>query len=260
MKRKFISVVLAATMMLTACSSNESGRNQSSSDRDNYEIEEEETEDTELPTNTPTPAPIMAKLKEVAIGDVVYFGAYEQDNDMSNGKEDIEWLVIAKEGNKALLISKYALDCQKYNTEYGFVTWETCSLRSWLNNNFINSAFDAREQDQILTVTITNSNNAFWETEGGNDTNDKVFILSIGEANKYFSSNWERVCQGTAYCYAQGARKYDNGYCRWWLRSPGNLSDMATYVDRIGDINDYGDNILGYDFAVRPALWINLES
>lgn len=74
------------------------------------------------------------------------FGKYEQDNNTSNGKEKIEWLVLEVKDGKALVISKYALDCKPYNTSSTNVTWETCSLRNWLNNDFINSAFSATEK------------------------------------------------------------------------------------------------------------------
>ena len=73
----------------------------------------------------------IEKMKIAEVGDIVYFGAYEQDNNTSNGKEDIEWIVLAKENGKVLVISKYALDCQEYNSTYTDVTWEACSLRTW---------------------------------------------------------------------------------------------------------------------------------
>lgn len=80
------------------------------------------------------------------VGHYVSFGKYEQDNNTSNGKEKIEWLVLEVKDGKALVISKYALDCKPYNTSSTNVTWETCSLRNWLNNDFINSAFSATEK------------------------------------------------------------------------------------------------------------------
>ncbi|MDY6017558.1 MAG: TIR domain-containing protein, partial [Oscillospiraceae bacterium] len=82
----------------------------------------------------------VEKLKVAKAGDYVFFGAYEQDNSASNGKEHIEWLVLEVKDGKALVISKYALDCKQYNTNYTDVTWEACTLRRWLNNDFINAA------------------------------------------------------------------------------------------------------------------------
>ena len=80
-------------------------------------------------------------IKQAKVGDYVVFGQYEQDNDTSNGKEDVEWLVLDVQEDRALLISKYLLDCKPYNTTDDHVTWETCTLRKWLNDEFINTAF-----------------------------------------------------------------------------------------------------------------------
>ena len=79
------------------------------------------------------------KNKNIKVGDYVNFGTYEQDNNTSNGKEEVEWLVLEVKDGKALIISKYALDCKPYNTGLTGATWETCTLRKWLNNNFINA-------------------------------------------------------------------------------------------------------------------------
>ena len=89
-------------------------------------------------------------LKNSKVGDIVYFGTYEQDNDTSNGKEDIEWLVLAKKGNRILVISDKALDRQPYNSSRTRVTWETCTLRKWLNNDFINAALLPRKGLRFL--------------------------------------------------------------------------------------------------------------
>lgn len=111
----------------------------------------------------------------------------------------MEWLVLAKEGNKVLVISKYALDCQPYNTSFTSVTWETCSLRKWLNGTFINNAFSAEEQAMIPTVTVSADKNPDYSTDPGNATQDKVFLLSITEANQYFTSDEARKCGTTEY-------------------------------------------------------------
>ena len=203
---------------------------------------------------------VKQKLSATEVGSTVFFGSYEQDNVASNGKEAIEWIVLAKEGNRALLISRYALDCQQYNTSWTSVTWETCSLRKWLNGTFIRNAFSSDEQRIIKSTTVTADKNPSYSTSPGNDTTDKVFLLSITEVNKYFSSNSARQCKGTDYCYAKGAYKDTNGNCWWWLRSPGYHSDCAAYVYYDGSVGDYGDIVYGADDAVRPALWIDLGS
>lgn len=202
-----------------------------------------------------------AGLTNVNVGSTIKFGFYEQDNNTSNGKEEIEWKVLAVDGNKALVISQYALDCQKYNSStYKDTTWEKCSLRTWLNGTFYNAAFGSDHQKMIASSTVTADKNPSYSTSPGNNTTDKVFLLSITEVNKYFSSDSARQCQGTAYCYAQGAYKASNGNCWWWLRSPGSSSRGAAYVDFGGSVYSHGDNVLNDFDAVRPALWINLGS
>ncbi len=201
------------------------------------------------------------KLKSANVGDYVFFGTYEQDNNTSNGKENIEWLVLEVKDGKALVISKYALDCQQYNTSYADVTWETCTLRNWLNNNFINSAFTANEKAMIPTVTVSADENPSYSTNPGNATQDRVFLLSITEANKYFSSDSARQCKPTEYAVAGGA--FVNSYndnCYWWLRSPGCCQSWAAYFDDYGGVVEDGGRVGHHGFAVRPALWIDLSA
>ena len=196
-------------------------------------------------------------FSKATVGSTVFFGAYEQDNDTSNGKEDIEWLVLAKSGNKMLVISKYALDGQEYNTSYTSVTWETCSLRKWLNGTFINNAFSAEEQAMIPTVNVAADKNPDYITDPGNATQD-----SITEANQYYTSDEARKCAPTDYAIAQGAYTSDiykaggRGTCWWWLRSPCATQYMAAFVNCLGVVYGYSYSV-GVDYgAVRPALWI----
>ena len=208
----------------------------------------------------------VEKLKVAKVGDYVFFGAYEQDNNTSNGKEDVEWLVLEVKDGKALVISKYALDCQQYNTSYTDVTWETCTLRKWLNGTFINNAFSAEEQAMIPTVTVSADKNPEYSTNPGNATQDKAFLLSITEVNKYFTSDEARKCAPTDYAIAQGAwtsESYtigDKATCGWWLRSPGYYQNYAARVDDDGDVDGHGSSVNSDVRAVRPALWITLDS
>ena len=176
-----------------------------------------------------------SRFKNAEVGQTISFGSYEQDNNTSNGKEEIEWIVLAKEGNRMLVTSKYGLDCQQYNTEDEDVTWETCTLRKWLNGTFLNDAFSGDERSQISMTKVTADKNPEYDTDPGKDTEDKVFLLSIPEAEKYFSTDDERVLKPTEYAVEEGAWKYEwdeddedqaeyekyDGNGVWWLRSPG---------------------------------------
>lgn len=206
-------------------------------------------------------------VKNASVGDTITFGAYEQDNNTSNGKEAIEWTVLDKDGMSLLLISKQALDCQQYNTSYTDVTWESCSLRKWMNGTFLNKAFNAEEQAQIQNTTVSADKNPEYNTNPGNATTDKVFLLSINEVEKYFNSDEARKCAPTAYAKAQGAYTSDiyktasgAATCWWWLRSPGDTQNYAATVYSAGSVYCIGNTVnFAYD-AVRPALWINLDS
>ncbi len=204
--------------------------------------------------------------EELTSGDgvLVTFGAYEQDNDLENGPEPIEWIVLDVQDGRALLISKYGLDCQPYNTTRKTVTWETCSLRAWLNGDFLNSAFSDDETKLVLETTVDNSKitigrNFGWNTDWQPDTKDKVFLLSYKEAKEYFASNEERICQPTAYALLQGAYAYKES-CWLWLRSIRTgryYQGEAAYVNTDGRIGN-SHNVDYNNGAVRPAMWIDL--
>lgn len=214
-----------------------------------------------------------ARDAKFAVGNYVSFGTYPQTK-AGNDATPIEWLVLARDGNKALLISRYGLDAQRYNKDTTSVTWETCTLRTWLNGTFYNKAFSSAEQAAILTTNVDNRKNqcySGWSTSSGNNTQDKVFLLSYAEANKYFgvtydnSSNTKSRVAPTAYAIAQGAwtsysnKTTDSTYAGWWwLRSPGTYQDYAAIVYFVGSLDfNYVDSDSG---SVRPALWVNLES
>ncbi len=206
--------------------------------------------------------------KNFKVGDSYTFGAYEQDNDQENGKEAIEWIVLDKDTNDGLsllLVSKQALDCQPYNSSYTDVTWESCSLRKWLNDTFLNEAFTSAEQEKIQNTKVSADKNPGYSTDPGKDTTDKVFLLSIPEAEQYFSTDEARKCVPTAYAIAQGAYtsdRYTSGgkaTCLWWLRSPGCAQIRAADVVG-GVVFCYGDSVRADSVCVRPALWIDLAA
>lgn len=191
-------------------------------------------------------------------GDVITFGHYEQDGDISNGPEAIEWLVLEAKDDKALVISKYALYRNPYNTKSEDVTWETCTLREWLNHDFMQSAFSTTEQGAILTTTVSADQDATFKANPGNATQDKIYLLSISEVNLYFGSESERLCKPTAYAKAQGAFIDENGIGWWWLRSPGRSQNLAARVNQDGTFNNgHVDRVMG---SIRPAMWISLQS
>ncbi len=189
-------------------------------------------------------------------------GKITMETQITDGKINLKGnfvLVLAKENNRLLLLSLYALDSQPYNEKDTWVTWETCTLRKWLNNDFLNEAFSDAERSMIPTVTVSADKNPVYSTSPGNATQDMVFLLSISEVNKYFTSDSTRVCNPTAYATQQGAKTNDSGSCWWWLRSPGSDRRHAADVSYYGHANDNG-NYLYWDFgAIRPALWVQFD-
>ena len=141
-------------------------------------------------------------IKSIKIGDVYKFGSYIQNKGwmgVFNEKQEIEWIVLDKNGVSLLLISKYALDCKQYNEKFSLVTWEDCTLRKWLNKTFINDAFSEEEQKLIQTTTVNAESNPSYDTNAGSDTKDKVFLLSIQEVNNYFKEYMALTCDPTPY-------------------------------------------------------------
>lgn len=204
-------------------------------------------------------------LKKADIGDIVFLGVYEQDDITFNGKEAIEWLVLAKENNKILVISDKALDCQPYNTTDTYVTWENCSLREWLNSTFFSSAFSTEEQSLILDTNVSADKNPEYNVDPGNATTDKVFLLSINDVEKYFASDEYRWCSPTSYAKKKGAYISTGGViggvanCMWWLRSSVFYYGLpfATIVGESGLVSY--ESVSADDACVRPAMWIEVS-
>ena len=211
--------------------------------------------------------------KSVNVEDTVYFGKYEQDGNTKNGKEEIEWQVLEKKGNKALLISKKVLDVQPYNKEFKDITWAKCTLRKWLNKDFMKAAFNDKE---IKKIQKYKRNNKEYRTKGGKYIIDKVFPLSGDEAAKYCKTDEKRKAEITNYGIKRIAKvlgktekkireelewfsESKNVRVRYWLRSPGFLLNSAAIIDYDGLTYEGGEYIHNGTLGVRPALWVNLN-
>ena len=203
-----------------------------------------------------------AGISDLSAAETLVFGAYEQDNDETNGAEPIEWIVLARAQGKTLITSKYALDCAAYNEERADVTWETSSLRAWLNGEFLNAAFTAEEQARLAPAEVKAEKNPSYDTDPGADVTDRVFLLSLNEAQAYFAADEARACRATPYADAKSTwfdpAKAADGYvlCTWWLRTPGSVPDKATACTDAGWAETGGSSVSTADFAVRPALWL----
>ena len=194
-------------------------------------------------------------------GNSITLGNYPQTK-AGNDNTPIEWMVLENDGETALLISRYELDCKPYNEKYEDTTWEKCTLRSWLNNEFYNRAFSTEEKQYILQSNVRADKNPEYSTNPGNMTKDRVFLLSVVEANKFFKSDDARMCALTDYAIQQGAYTSDDWKvegrktCWWWLRSPGRISSHAACVSVDGSMYNY--LVDDGKFAVRPCVRVRL--
>ena len=172
--------------------------------------------------------------------------------------EPIKWRVLQSENGEAFLLSDVILDKQLYNENDKYVTWEKSSLRAWLNKKFINTAFSDEEKEKINITEIVNQDNPVYGIEGGNNTFDKIFLLSLSEVSeqqdgeKYgFLDDEIRAC---------GKSDFSKTVSWWWLRSPGRNSFSAAEVDCCGWILRCGVDVCYDSDGVRPALHLNLSS
>jgi hypothetical protein len=204
------------------------------------------TSSTTTPSGTTsTTTPDEGERLVSKVGDSASYGTY-------NG-EAIEWQTLAVDlvANKALLISKDVIAMMQYNDIHGQeVTWETASLRTWLNSDFYNAAFTDEQKAIILETALSTPANSEYQTPGGNDTVDKVFLLSEAEVNQYFANDEAMVA------------KYNGDTVAWWTRTPGDklLNVVHVYADRhgglymMGNTADNENNSCG----VRPAIWVDI--
>lgn len=198
-------------------------------------------------------------------GDTVFFGHWEQDGDLGNGSEPIEWIVLDKIDGQLLLLSASCLEGITYNTEsFTPVTWETCSLRRWLNEDFFSQAFTEAERTWIPSVVNENPAHSVVGTPGGQDTVDQVFILCERDTVIYLKNDADRLEIGrapaTQAAVANGLQANEEGYASWWLRSPGMYDYIAQFVDQNGTpyINGASTDI-DYMCGVRPAIWLDVK-
>jgi len=188
-----------------------------------------------------------------------------------------KWRVLDVQGDKALMITEDVIEQRPYNEDLANVAWETCHLRKYLNNEFLQK-FSGEERGKIIETRISNPGNLWYGTPGGSDTMDKIFLLSLDEVDQYFgnsgdyqqkrrkdleNSKWITDRDGLYLSNTHDSdrlAKFNNEACWWWLRSPGSDSDDAATVDSDGSVDVEGLGVHFLDGGVRPAFWLNLKS
>lgn len=222
--------------------------------------------------------------------DNVYFGTYRQSSDGRGGYniDPVKWRVLANANGQLFLLADQNLDVFQYHTEKESVTWERSTMRSWLNgygassnaggdngtdytsDNFLGSAFSDKEQAAIVETTVVNDDNKDEDIgtngEGGNDTTDRIFLLSLAEVyNRSYFPDYRLFSTNTA--YVAGGGKLDSGMYGvdkndwWWLRSPGFDNTRAAFIEwEDGSPVADGNPVNNKNTAVRPAFNLDLSS
>ncbi len=177
-------------------------------------------------------------VKDSEVGDRITYGNYEQDGVIENGTEPIEWIVLAKEKNRVLVISNYVLDCQPYNASGNYTRWEGSSIKKWTNGTFVETAFTLQEQRSVL----------------------EAFLLSGAEVSKYVRPLDADIGIATDYVLQNTNIINKKGTCRWWTRVIVEGEASARVVDFDGRSDDWGTSVERTTVGVRPAMWISLEN
>lgn len=175
-------------------------------------------------------------IRQAALGDIVMFA-------------NLEWRVLEKQDNQALLIKDKAISDIPFRTAdttdtendaNTSTTWENSSARDWLNGAFLNENFCQAEIDAIKETAVTAEDNPVYGTDAGQDTIDKVYLLSSGEASRYYD-----ILHGTETC--------------WWLRTPGAHTGSMCFVYPDKTVMNYGYDSTDDTFTIKPVMWVDIS-
>lgn len=221
-------------------------------------------------------SPALAENTTPKRGDVITMGTYEQDGNTKNGAEPIEWMVLDEKDDRLLVISVKALDVMSYQSARNItashashlssIWWGNCSLRKWLNKDFLTKSFSADEQEKILSTKISTS--VFTQTIRGTfETEDHLFCLSIAEVNQYFPTSQSMLCEKTK---TVKEKESEGIHISWWLRDITGDSSLsyaqdfpscAAYVSGSPSKGEYISDLVYLNLlGVRPAMWIRRDS
>jgi hypothetical protein len=211
---------------------------------------------TPAPTPSPMPAPTPHPYIPPEILDRIRFG-------------ERNWIVLDVQDDRVKLLHETVITGHPYHSTNTAVTWATSSSRAWLNGEFLNS-FSEADRARIRETNVVNNDNPWYGTNGGENTTDRIFLLSIEEVVRYFGDSGQlqnRPSENTReindnYNNARIARNAEGIASQWWLRSPGNVRTAAAYVGRRGGLLAVaGMGVTSwslYEGGLRPALWLNL--
>ncbi len=238
MFKKLLSVILCLLLVVGLVACGGGSATNSSNVGDNSNVPSGGSYNANLKSQIQNCTPITKYTENTSVDrmDTIIFG-------MDKNGDTIEWIVLEKSNNKALLLSKYLLTSHMFNDVYTYIDWENCTLRKWLNSEYINTIFSKKEQGSILTADVI-SDDAY-SNKDCVVTEDKLFLLSFDEVNKYFSTDNQRV-----------AFYKDGGSNVWWLRVGSATVGGIRVVSSDGETGGNGYRCDDVGPGVRPALWV----
>ncbi|MBR5800441.1 MAG: hypothetical protein IKY23_10325 [Lachnospiraceae bacterium] len=177
----------------------------------------------------------------------------------------LKWIVLQQKEDKALVIVRDCIDWEFFDGSNTFfepakpMTWEKSYLRKYLNREFFEKAFSETEKKSVLTTVVRAENNSEYATLGGNDTEDKIFLLSVSEVNKYFmEKDFDARAEMFMIDENHGKMEIESFWHKWWTRTPGEEQNMMSVVNEIGQINLEGIDVDADEIGIRPAMWVDL--
>lgn len=281
-------IVIVASCMFVACGSGEVGSSQDNNNKEENTMTEGKVDEnnstpnpTIEPTETPIPTPSPTPTPEpLVLGDEVMFGSFDQEYFYFEGeryggnpedrkylndgvKEELVWKVLklSDDETKAMLITKDVIAFRPYNETLTEITWEDCSLRKWLNEDFYNGAFTDEEKAAVSESLVDNSKNEDYDTYSGEDTNDKIYCLSLKEALDFYGG------KVMSYNKKLVAKDINGEASLWWLRGNCRSQRKGIWVSAAGLIDVGGTPCDGSEKAeyglkvgVRPVMWVDVAA
>ena len=189
-------------------------------------------------------------------GDYVSLGTFQCSADKPAAP--LEWLVVQRSGDQALLLSRYGIDARPFHETHQDIVWEMCDLRTWLNGEFWERAFSEKEKRLIMVTRLETPGSDAQGTTGGDVTADRIFCLSAADVKELLRDKAWRICAPTPYARSRGCRAGLNGASFWWLRNPGGFQNRAAGVGELGALSTGGNYVDYAGAVVRPAMWITV--
>jgi hypothetical protein len=280
MKKQITAMALALLILaMTACSGAPAAPTATPPASAPTESAPPESAPTEAPEPTPTapPTPTESPAPQapgIVSGDVIQLGTVSFQSFWGNDfSQDVEWTVLDVSGGKALVVSRDIVELRPYNEPAPDITWAVSDVRKWLNSDFF-EGLTADTRERIALTELVNDGNPEYDVDGGEDTEDKIFLLSYDEVSRYMADSAAMKSQtivdtaildavseeiGRDQGYVQELEA-DYGSWYWWTRTPGSDASRAATYEILGNgyLSAHGAAMSYTYYGVRPAFWLDV--